>query len=148
MYFLYTIGEDSGTPTWIIQNNLVWKVQGRCVYGSPKGWSFQADYNSAYQSPGFDNCGHHAHNSGGSPFLNWNGGGTQLAPYENVDFQLAEPTRPGVNAFSAIPPGCTPGVNCANVSFTGIPYGVNRNYDRGAMQTTQPAETTKNGRPR
>lgn len=138
MYFLYTIGEDSGTPTWYIQNNLVWNVQGRCVYGSPKGWSFRADYNAAFDSPGFSNCGHHAQNvSRKNPFAHWDGSGAQLVPYTSLDFQLTEPTEPGSNAFSAIPAGCTPGVNCANVAFNGIQYGVIGNYDRGAVQTTQ-----------
>jgi Bacterial Ig-like domain (group 2) len=142
MYFLYTIGEDSGTPTWYIQNNLVWKVQGRCVYGSPRGWSFHSDYNASFQSPGFDNCGHHAQNAGGkNPFANWDGSGTQLAPYPSLDFQLAVPTEPGINAFSTVPEGCTPGVNCANTSFNGLNYGANGNYDRGAMQSNRTANT-------
>ncbi len=138
VYFLYTIGDDGGTPTWFLHNNLVWRVIGRCAYGSPKGWTIHADYNTAFDSPGFSNCGHHAQNvSRKNPFVNWDGSEKQLLPFPNIDFQLAAPTDPGVNAFSAIPEGCKPGINCANVSLNGVVYGANGNYDRGAIQSTK-----------
>ena len=133
MYFLYLIGDDSGTPTWHIANNLVWNVQGKCVYGSAHGWKIEADYNSAYGSS-FDNCGSHSQNSGGSPFAHWSPKSSQVTPWQDLDFQLAADTKPGVNSFSAIPPGCTPGVDCADVSFNGLVYGADGIYDRGAMQ--------------
>lgn len=147
MYFLYTIGDDGGTPTWYLQNNLVWRVQGRCAYGSPKGWKILADYNTAFDSPGFSNCGRHAQNvSRKNPFMNWDGSEKQLLPFPNLDFQLAEPTEPGVNAFSAVPEGCTPGVNCANVSMDGAIYGANGNYDRGAMQRAKSTDESSSKR--
>jgi hypothetical protein len=69
-----------------------------------------------------------------NPFATWDGSGSPIYPYENLNFQLASDTAAGDNSFATIPAGCTPSVNCANVSFNGLIYGANGVYDRGAMQ--------------
>ena len=91
------------------------------------------DYNSAFGSS-FSNCGGHAENSGGNPFANWDGKGKQFVPWPKLDFGLANDTKPGLDVFANLPPGCTPGVNCMNVSMDGTIYGANGSYNRGAVQ--------------
>lgn len=145
MYFLYIIGDDKGKPTWHIANNVVWNVQGRCVYGSAPGWTMHTDYNSAFGSS-FSNCGGHAENSGGNPFANWDGKGKQFVPWPKLDFGLANDTKPGLDVFANLPPGCTPGVNCMNVSMDGTIYGANGSYNRGAVQRKGEASAGKKNR--
>jgi hypothetical protein len=144
MYFLYIIGDDQGKPTWHIANNVVWNVQGRCVYGSAPGWTIHADYNSAFSSS-FSNCGSHAENSGGNPFANWDGKGKQFMPWPKLDFSLAGDTKQGLDVFANLPPGCTPGVNCMNVAMDGTIYGANSSYNRGAMQRKPGTTPLQNG---
>lgn len=135
MNLVYTIGGDAGTPTIYVENNLLWNVFGGSCDIPASGWTFIADYNTVYASPGFNNCGSHAQTvSSGNPFVNWNGSGTIIVPYESLDFQIASDTSAGINSFSAIPAGCTAGINCANDSFNGMIYGADGVYDRGAMQ--------------
>jgi uncharacterized protein YjdB len=135
MNLVYTIGGDAGTPTIYVENNLLWNVFGGSCDIPASGWTFIADYNTVYASPGFNNCGSHGQTiSSGNPFVNWNGSGTIIVPYESLGFQIASDTSAGVNSFSAIPTGCTAGINCANVSFNGMIYGADGVYDRGAMQ--------------
>ena len=138
MLLVYTVGSgDYGTPTVYVENNLLWNVANGGCFIPESGWTFVLDYNSVYASPSFNNCGSHAQTvASGNPFASWTGSGTPIYPYESLGFQLATDTAPGVDSFSAVPPGCTPGVNCANVSFNGVTYGANGVYDRGAMQIT------------
>jgi hypothetical protein len=135
MNLVYTIGGDAGNPTLYVENNLLWNVRGGNCYIPTRGWKFIGDYNSAYDSPGFNNCGRHAKRFGRTnPFASWNGSEPQLIPFGNLNFQLSRHTDAGHDAFSAVPPGCTPGVNCANVSLNGLAHGAGDIYDRGAMQ--------------
>ena len=135
MDLVYTIGGDGGTPTIYVQNNLVWNVAAGNCFIPTSGWTFVGDYNSVYASPSFNNCGSHAQTVASiNPFASWDGSGTTIVPYPSLNFQISADTSAGNDAFSAIPAGCTPGVDCANVSFNGLTYGSNGVYDRGAMQ--------------
>jgi hypothetical protein len=135
MILVYTIGGNGGTPTFYVENNLMWNVANGGCYIPENGWTFYVDYNTMWASPGVGNTGSHAQNvATGTPFANWDGGGTTIVPYQNLDFQLAMDTDAGDDAFSAVPSGCKTGVNCANVSFNGLIYGAGGVYDRGAMQ--------------
>ncbi|HEX7730865.1 MAG TPA: Ig-like domain-containing protein [Terracidiphilus sp.] len=135
MYFLYASGSGSGS--WIIENNLVWNAHGSCVYNGGASWTIAADYNSIYGGTAgtMSNCGTHAQTvSNTNPFVNWDGSGTQLVPFESLDFSLAADTTAGDNSFANLPAGCTPGVNCMNVDMTGKVFGSTGLYERGALQ--------------
>ncbi len=135
MFFLYASG--SGSATWIIQNNLVWNAHGSCVYNGGNSWTINADYNTVYGGPAgtMQNCGSNGQTvSNTNPFVNWDGSGTQLVPYESLDFSLVKDTNAGNNAFANLPAGCTPGVNCMDTDMNGKQFGSNGVYERGAVQ--------------
>jgi hypothetical protein len=137
LILVYDVGSgEAGTPTIYIENNLLWNISaGGCYLTAVSGWTFIADYNTTYDSPGYYTCGSHMQTvNTTTPFVNWNGSGTTIVPYESLNFQLVTDTSAGNNAFSGIPAGCIAGVNCANVSFNGLVYGASGVYDRGAMQ--------------
>ena len=135
MYFLYASG--SGTASWVIENNMVWNAHGQCVYNGGNTWTISADYNTVYGGAAgtMQNCGTHAQTvSSTNPFVSWDGSGTQLAPYESLNFSLKADTTAGDNSFATLPAGCTPGVNCMNVDMTGKTFGAAGTYERGALQ--------------
>ncbi len=135
MYYLYASG--SGSASWVIENNLVWNAHGSCVYNGGASWTITSDYNSHYGGPAgtMSNCGSNAQTvSNTNPFVNWDGSGTQLVPYESLDFSTTTDTSAGNDIFSSLPAGCTPGVNCMNVDMNGKVFGSSGTYDRGALQ--------------
>lgn len=135
MFFLYASG--SGTASWIIENNLVWNAHGSCVYNGGASWTITDDYNTVYGGAAgtMSNCGTHAQTvSNTNPFVNWDGSGTQLVPYESLDFSLAADTTAGDNSFANLPAGCTAGINCMNVDMNGKVFGSTGLYGRGALQ--------------
>ncbi|MDE3201435.1 MAG: Ig-like domain-containing protein [Acidobacteriota bacterium] len=135
MYYLYASG--TGTASWVIENNLVWNANGSCVYDGGSTWTWTADYNTHYGGTAgtMQNCGSHAQTvANTNPFVSWDGSGTQLVPYESLNFSITTDTNAGNNIFSSLPAGCTPGVNCMNVDMNGKIFGANANYDRGALQ--------------
>jgi uncharacterized protein YjdB len=136
MFFLYAAG--NGNTTWNIENNLVWNAHGSCVYnGGYSGWTINADYNSVYGGTAgtMQNCGSNAQTvSNTNPFTNWDGSGTQLVPWESLDFSLAADTAAGDPSFANLPAGCTPGKNCMDTDMNGTQFGADGVYERGAVQ--------------
>ncbi|MDE3200037.1 MAG: Ig-like domain-containing protein [Acidobacteriota bacterium] len=135
MFFLYASG--SGSAKWIIENNLVWNAHGACVYDGGNTWTITADYNTVYGGTAgtMQNCGSNAQTvANTNPFVNWDGSGTQLVPYESLDFSLKSDTNTGNSAFANLPAGCTPSVNCMDTDMAGKQFGSNGVYERGAVQ--------------
>lgn len=141
-------GQNAGSPTVVIENNL-W-VDCAYVYNDATPYcssascaSFTEDYNASWQD---GNAPYNIDWQTNSPAAahDYNASGTSnpfvsATAYTLAGFDLATPdpfsSYPGATLSSSVPSGCTTGTNCLNsAGLTGNLFGAGATWDRGAEQ--------------